>query len=215
MYMAFPINPTQCYLELARAARDVVFQHAHLSQEEFTERHGVSDIFSTMYSVSAMVVLFSYISVEAYTNLCLYNVWCDRHKATNEARNFLEIFGDVDSFEEIKLNKKGRELKKRINAYCEIMGFEKPAKAIPRIWQEFCEEVQFVRHFMTHPHPEETVFVNAVNKILWQGDTEMAVRVAEEILKYFHRCLKQEEPEWLSRNTLFNIPQIDLLRDIS
>lgn len=210
----FTYNLTHCYLEVARGILTPIY-HNTIDQKTFLKQYGSESIANVVFSVISITVIYSYLAIDSFVNYQLYRKWERRHDGSNISQRLLNILGDEQDFEAIRLNKKTRELGDRIKTFCEIVGYKKPHEKIPLVWKDSNELVKLSRHFFVHPKPDNTHFQKNAYRIFNETKSGKYVHVAEEIIKFFHDQSMSQPPIWLMRNTLFKFKGIDMLVGIN
>ncbi len=198
---------SQCYLEVARA----IFTSFSRPNEQDIEQKNLNEaLHNAILSITTVTIIYSYMAIEAFVNFQFYKVWNSRHNGTVSSDKFLQKFGDVKKFEDLK-NTNISNLGERIKEYCDVKGYIKIHKKDPKLWQDFKELVEDARHFLIHPFPDPTVVQQKFSTILSKTGMGKYVEVAEAILTHFYEEGRIPKPDWLKENKLIRIRGIDFL----
>ncbi len=204
------LNLTHCYLEIARSSI-VSLNLDYPKVERLLQEHSYDPIVNSTISIVSVTIIFSYLAIESFVNYQLYRIWEKRNDQSHTSKRFFEIFGDVDDFLKLKTNKKVKELGERIKTLCELLSYQKPHEANPRLWQEFKELNEISRHFLVHPYPSDQFFNENLRRIGLETPTEKYVNIAQEILLHFHKQGGLKPPDWLKKNTLVGFEGVRFL----
>jgi hypothetical protein len=209
---------TQCYLEMARSfCVEIERFTKKLEKEEFHEGW-IDPIASISFSLSSVVILYSYLSLESFTNYNLYQIWekskkdhqiYETHKQENPnfpeppSQSFYYEYGHHNDFRQLK-HTKLKDLSMRIKVLCEGLGIPKIHESNPKLWQNFTELLEQTRHFLVHPYPDSTKFDNVSKSVLEKNAFEY-VQIAQMIIKHFFIETNDIVPEWVENNVLLSI----------
>jgi len=195
----FSYNVPQCYLELARSAFTSL--HSTAKREEILINHP-NKMANALFALASTSLIYSYMTIEAFVNAQLYIIWEKRNSGTNEANRFNSEFPKTEKFENLKTDKKIRELNERITTLCRLLGYKQIHKEDSKLWQNFNELLDNVRHFLIHPFPDPKKFNRIMETILEQNKAGLYVEIAEQIIKYLYKQAKRDAPDWLQKNKL-------------
>lgn len=208
------LHMTQLYLEMARSVFTGIHHPEIRAEEEFNAITG------TIFSITTVTIIYSYLALEAFSNYHLYTIWGHSkkaHKAIEELKQrdpehtqkiiptydqFYQNYGRYDRFEDLKTTDL-RELGKRMKVICDAFKIPRIHEVDPRLWQEFKGLLEKARQFLVHPFPDPTKFQNMMKTILWERKIGEYAQTAQNMIKYFYNQLGQEVPNWVEKNTLF------------
>lgn len=219
---------TQLYLEMARAVFTEIHHPGIKTQEEIMAEEELDPIAGTIFSVTTVTIIYSYLALEAFSNYHLYQIWEHSrmaHKAMEDLKQrdpehtknikptydeFYQEYGKYDRFEDLKRTDL-RELGERIKVICEAFKIPKVHEADARLWQKFKELLEDVRHFLVHPFPDPTKFQEMMKTVLWERKMGEYTQTSQNIIKYFYSRLGKEVPKWVESNSLFLIKSFECL----
>ena len=151
------IKVMQSFLETARSIHNIELKTN--SEMDFN----MTNIASVSLGLTAISIIFSYMTIEAFVNKELYKAWKKyRHikKLSDKDPTFIKEMPNIDlykkysscdDFKNLKNMGLG-ELKKRINDLCDIKGIDRIYKIDNGLWSKFLEFEKKARHFLTFPH---------------------------------------------------------------
>lgn len=210
MNASYRYNLTHCYLEVTRGSMMQV--HAKVPSDRADDEVEISnDIVSAVFALTSITIIYSYLSLESFTNYRLFHLWQQRRANTEFSKRLLRELGESGSFEEPCENSKVHELHKRIRVVCRVLGYKEPHIAIPATWRRFNELAKDSRHFLVHPHPDADFFQGRMKLIIMETKTGEYVRVVEELLTFMYQQGGKSVPEWLSKNTLLAFRGAELI----
>ncbi len=205
---------TQLYLEMARSVFTGIHHPEIRTEEEFDAIAG------SIFSITTVTIIYSYLALEAFSNYHLYTIWehsKKAHKAIEELKQkdpehtqkiiptydqFHQNYGRYDQFEDLKTTDL-RELGERMKVICDAFKIPKIHEVDARLWQEFKGLLEKARQFLVHPFPDPTKFQNMMKTILWERKIGEYAQTAQNMIKYFYKQLGREVPNWVEKNTLF------------
>ncbi|MBN4076118.1 hypothetical protein JYT16_00210 [Gemmatimonas aurantiaca] len=191
------------YLEMARVVFDIPFD---TPREENKKGH-VSEIADLTLGTLSMTIIYSYLSVEAFANYYLYQLWEGRIGSVYQSK-FRELIDDeIDDFIELRYHARFRELGDRLKLLCDVLGIERLSKSNPKLWQEFKELLENSRHFLVHPRPDEKSFAEKM-KPLYETKPFHYTRIAESVLGYFYDFMTEPPPGWLKTNMTIRVAKV-------
>lgn len=219
---------TQLYLEMARSVFTGIHHPQMKTQEEIEAEEEFDPIAGTIFSITTVTIIYSYLALEAFSNYHLYRIWehsREAHKAMEELKQrdpehtknliptydqFYQEYGRYDRFEDLKQTDL-RELGERMKVICDAFKIPKIHEVDTRLWQEFKGLLEKARHFLVHPFPDPTKFQNVMKTILWERKIGEYTQTAQNVIKYFYNQLGKEVPKWVENNTLFLIKDFECL----
>lgn len=219
---------TQLYLEMARSVFTGIHHPELKPQEDITTEEEFDPIAGTIFSITTVTIIYSYLTLEAFSNYHLYKIWEHSrraHKAIEELKQrdpkhtkkiipsydqFYQEYGRYDRFEDLKQTDL-RELGERMKVICDAFEIPRIHEVDTRLWQEFKGLLEKARQFLVHPFPDPTKFQNVMKTILWEKKIGEYVQTAQNVIKYFYTRSGGEVPKWVDNNTLFLIKGFECL----
>jgi hypothetical protein len=207
----FSYNVPQCYLELARSA--LTSLHSTKKREDILKNYP-NEMANALFALVSTSVIYSYMTIEAFVNAQLYNIWTKRKNSNSyQGKKFNSEFSNIQEFESLKKDKKIRELNERIKTLCRLLEYKQIHNEDPKLWQEFNELIDKARHYLIHPFPDPQKFNETMKTILEQNKAGLYVEVAEKIINYLYSQAKRDAPDWLKENKLLKNRGYILLTD--
>ena len=210
---------TQCYLEMARSINYANVRYNNEVKDSEIDRDS-----SFKFSFATLTTIYSYLTVESFTNYHLYELWKssrDNHNKIAELNKlhpelnvkalydeFYQEYGKEDNFINLKNTQVGK-MKEKMKVLCKEFNFPQIYDNEPKLWQEFLELIEKTRDFLIHPHPEEDLIQKYCKQLV---NTEKPFitfpEVAAGIIKYFYNSSNSKPPSYLEKNELFFISEV-------
>lgn len=197
------ISLAHSYLEIARA----VFKERNEEEDGSVEAD-----FTTLFGMLSMVILYSYLAVEAFVNYHFYKTYVhsrESQKATDELQKmhpdmkfdavFKQFYAEYGT---TPLNELRPELKNKIKSLCNAFEIPQVYDKQPRLWQDYNDILKPGRDFIVHAVPDPTIAQESMQKILTIPAGKY-VEIAVGIIEYFYDECKRTKPTWLYSNQLF------------
>lgn len=229
-----PIHISRAYLDMARCIFKSNLRwrkeegNSEAASKGLPENQSEGLFSTTNFAFGSLAAIYSYLAVEAFINYQLYEIWRESREIqrifklqadTGHPLNakayyaeFYKQYGHINDFEEM-VRVKLSDLKDRINVVCEAEGIEKISKSNKPLWDQFLDLVEATRHKLVHPNPKELFLENTHNRIFSPDYFEKYPVLAGNIIGHFYKARNMPLPDYLSKNTLFEIPVIELLFD--
>lgn len=227
--LSITLNLPHLYLEMARAVFTGIYPRGEKPEEELATESGISSVGGVIFTATSATIIYSYLSIEAFVNYHLYEIWEHSRTAHEAIENlkeenpkaaknviplydtFYQKYGHYDEFEKLKSTDLG-ELGKRVNVLCEAIEIRKIHDADPELWQSFQKLLRRVRHFLIHPFPDPTRFHDMMRKILIETKLGEYPEIAQRMIQHFYEEKGESAPGWVGGNTLFRFKGIEYLR---
>lgn len=187
------VEPTLCYLELARSMLKVNFENNVDAEKSLY----------TLVSITIQTYLFSYLSVVSFINSVLIYFWNDEKKLLHKK------FPNAVNFEHL-MNSDLKETKVAIKELCDLIRIPRIHIKNPNLWNDFTQVLQVIRDFLVHVKFDENSMKD-LNKIVNHLPKDFPSRVASEIIRYFYVESDREVPNWVEQNEYFVVDKIKIL----
>jgi len=203
----FRYNIQQIYLEISRTISSSAFIKLYKKRGE-PDR--LNEEASIIFAGTAISITFAYAALEAFCNSHLHSKFKEISPQKNQSgwqwvfrdSEYKKYFDDDATFEELIEKKDLKEKLKALASACNIPSLHEISKN-RRLWNQLCQIVEDIRHFIIHPKPYPDTFNKKMTKIMEEYKVGQYFKIVEEVMKYFYEKTKTRPPEWLNRNMLF------------
>lgn len=215
----FNLDIPHNYLEMARSVFTGIHEPKEIKKQEDENTKGKKQA-GILFAMTSATVIYSYMAIESFINYWLYKIWedsryfHDKIEEINKAKPKLKSvarfddlyikYGKEDNFEQLKNTDIG-DLKKRINVVCEQLEIPPIHRKNKKLWNSFNELLSDARHFLIHPFPDPIKFQSFMQKLLMETEAGKYSETASGIIKHFYIEKKEEPPDWIAQNTVFEI----------
>lgn len=202
---------TQCYLEMARAG---CTKWDLPDAKQFSSNGELRNLVGQFsFLITSLTIIYSYLAIEAFVNWYLYKIWKKSRDTSGEVYGtFYQEYGQTDEFTKLK-DTDLADLKKRIKVLCDSYQVPHIYKSSPKLWQEFNDLLEKVRHFIIHPFPEPIKFDEYMKMIQEKHGLRNWAKIAEGIISHFFENKNKSLPKWLRQNQFFTIKGFELVRE--
>lgn len=207
---AIQYNLTQDYLEVARASLTQIHGKVPRDAEPRVPELS-SELANAIFAVISITIVYSFLALESFLNYQLFRLWERRTDGSEESSRFLDEFGNVNEFRELKGKEKARELPARLRTICRLLAYPQPHVAIPSTWQRLNDLVEASRHFVVHPYPDAEYFNKNMQRMMTETTAGSYVKVVEEIISFLYTNSGKPAPNWVRKNELLRFQGIDLI----
>lgn len=187
------------YLEMARAHLGVPVRAPQGTSPE--DRRMTN---TTLFALVAHGYIFSFMAINAFVSICLWDIW-DRPNSPLQAK-----YPKAKGFKHL-LKTDLRELKDSINELCAHYNLEPLHKSNPEVWNGLLQIVKATRDFMTHPTPDAVEFNKIVGDAVQKHTWGKPAHIVEQTMIHFFDKQGLASPEWIKKNTDFQIEAIRAL----
>ena len=95
------------------------------------------------------------------------------------------------------------DLREKLKVLASVCNISPLHESEPILWNQLCQTVEDMRHFIIHPKPYPNIFQEKMNSIMVRYKLNQYFKIAEEVIRYFYTNTNATIPDWLNKNTLF------------
>ena len=209
--MSIYINVPCAYFEMARAISNVLIEEMK-NWEENPPDVDEEQMANVQFSLVSTIIIQCYMTIEAFINEELKNLWENSRKLKNgksKQPEFYGKYGHYDNFEDLKNEKDLRNLGDRIKIICKTREISQIHESDKKTWKFFKKMEKVYRHYLIHIYPDNTKFHDLVNDILTKNELGKYFETVQKIISHFYNQQGDNPPEWLKDSTLYKFSGLD------